>query len=86
MAFAALTGAWATWWLNNRHGGLPTGTFGSALPSDLLVGDYVVGMRSTVASLGNTNAGVRSVTFSRPGVPNYTVGMRTADPIHVIRP
>lgn len=86
MAFTAVTGAWATWWVANRNGGVPTGTFGSALVSDLLVGDYVVGARSKVEVLGTTTSGVRTLTLSRPGYPNYVVGWRAADTVHIIRP
>ena len=86
MAFTAVTGTWASWWLANRNGGLPSGTFGSALVSDLLAGDYVVGSRTTVVSTGTTTSGVRTLTLSRPGAPNFTVGWRTADTVHIIRP
>lgn len=85
MAFTTVTGAYANWWLANRNGGLPGGTFGSALVSDLLVGDYVVGARSKVVSLGSTVSGVLTLTLSRVGYPNYTVGWRTADTVHIIR-
>jgi hypothetical protein len=86
MAFAAVTGAYATWWAANRNGGVGAGTFGTALVSDLLVDDYVIGARSTVVSLGTTTSGVRTLTLSRPGYSNYTVGWRTADTVHIIRP
>lgn len=86
MAFNAVTGAWANWWKENRPGGLPDGTFGSALVSDLAAGDYVVGARSTVVSTGSTSSGIRTLTLQRPGSANYNVGWRTADTIHIIRP
>lgn len=86
MAFSTVTGAWANWWAANRNGGVTAGTFGAALPSDLVAGDYVVGARSTVVSTGTTTSGVRTLTLSRPGYPNYTVGWRTADTVHIIRP
>lgn len=86
MAFTAVTGAYASWWVANRPGDLPNGTFGTALVSDLLVGDYVTGARCTVVSLGTTTSGVRTMTMSRPGHPNFTVGWRTADTVHIIRP
>jgi hypothetical protein len=86
MSFAAVTGVWANWWLANRNGGVATGTFGSALVSDLLAADYVVGARTTVVSTGTTTSGVRTLTLSRPGYPNFVVGWRTADTVHIIRP
>lgn len=86
MAFSTVTGAWANWWKANRNGGYPGGTFGSALVSDLAVDDYVVGARSTVVSTGSTASGIRTLTLSRPGAVNYTVGWRTADTVHIIRP
>lgn len=86
MSFVAVTGAWASWWLANRNGGVASGTFGSALVSDLAVGDYVVGARTTVVSTGSTTSGVRTLTLSRPDAPNFTVGWRTADTVHIIRP
>lgn len=86
MAFSTVTGTYATWWLANRNGGVATGTFGSALVSDLAVDDYVIGARSKVVSLGTTTSGVLTLTLSRPGYPNYTVGWRTADTVHIIRP
>jgi hypothetical protein len=86
MAFASITGAYANWWTSNRNGGVQAGTFGTALVSDLLVNDYVVGVRSKVVSLGTTTSGVLTLTLSRPGYPNYTVSWRTTDTVHIIRP
>lgn len=86
MAFSTVTGAYANWWTANRPGDASGGTFGTALVSDLLVGDYVTGARATVIALGTTTSGVRTMTMSRPGYPNFTVGWRTADTVHVIRP
>lgn len=86
MAFTTVTGTYANWWTANRNGGVAAGTFGTALVSDLAAGDYVIGARSTVVSTGTTTSGVRTLTLSRPGFLNYTVGWRTADTVHIIRP
>ena len=85
MAFTAITGTYASWWIANRPGDNAAGTFGTALVSDLLVGDYVTGARATVVSLGSTVSGIRTMTMSRPGYLNFTVGWRTADTVHIIR-
>ena len=86
MAFSTVTGTYASWWIANRPGDAASGTFGTALVSDLIVNDYVTGARCTVVSLGSTVSGVRTMTMSRPGYPNFTVGWRTADTVHIIRP
>lgn len=86
MSFVGVTGPWASWWLANRNGGLPTGTFGSALVSDLAVGDYIIGVRSKVATVGGVTSGMQSFTLSRVGYSNYPVSWRTGDTVHIIRP
>lgn len=85
MAFTNLTNAQTTWFLTNRHAGLSDGTPGTALVSDLLVGDYVIGARAKIASLGTTTSGVRTLTLDRVGT-QFTVGWVAASSAIIIRP
>jgi hypothetical protein len=84
MAFSALNNAQTAWYLANRPGGLPNGTPGTALVSDLAVNDFVIGARATVVSTGTTTSGVRTLTVSRAGM-NFTVQWVAASTVLIIR-
>lgn len=86
MAFAALNNAQTTWFKTNRHGGLPSGNAGTALVSDLLVNDYLVGMRATVTATGTTTSGVRTLTVNRFGQGTMTIQWVAASTVIIIRP
>lgn len=85
MAFAGLNNAQTAWWLANRPGGLPEGTPGTALVSDLAADDYLVGARARVAGTGSTSGGVRTLTLERLGT-QFTVGWVAASSVIIIRP
>jgi hypothetical protein len=84
MAFATLTNAWTSWILSNRSGLKPSGTIGTALVSDLLVGDYEFGSRALVSALGTTTAGVRTLTMSRLG-QTFIVNWTATSTVLIIR-
>lgn len=84
MAFSALNNTQTAWFLANRPGGLPSGTPGTCLVSDLLVGDYDVGSRGKVSALGATTSGLRSVTFTRNGL-TFTVNWTATSTVLIIR-
>jgi hypothetical protein len=86
MAFAALSNTWTAWYLANRPGSAPAGTPGTALISDLIANDYLVGGRMTVVSTGTTTSGVRTLTVKRADGPNFTVAYTAASSVLIIRP
>ena len=85
MAFSTLNNTWTSWYLANRPGDKPTGSPGTALVSDLVAGDYVVGSRASVVSTGTTTSGNRTLTMSRVGYPNFTVVWVAASTVLIIR-
>lgn len=87
MAFASInpaTNPQIAWYLANRNGGLPSGTPGSALVSDLLANDYLVGSRCKIVSIGATTAGVTTLNVTRNGI-NFAVGQLAASTVIIIR-
>jgi hypothetical protein len=84
MALAQIVGAYATWIMANRSGGIPAGVPYDATVNDLAVGDFLVGSRAHVTALGVTGT-TRSVTVSRLGVPMGTVTMVGASAIRIVR-
>lgn len=84
MAFSALNNSQTAWFLANRPGGLPAGTPGTCLVSDLAVGDFDIGSRAKVTATGATTSGVRSITMQRAGV-TFTVNWTAASTVLIIR-
>jgi hypothetical protein len=84
MALTQVTGAPATYWLNNRPGNNAEGTVYDCLVSDLAVGDFLCGPRAHVTATGSTTSGVRTLTVSRLGVSS-TVAYVATTTIRIIR-
>lgn len=85
MTFTPTSNPQNTWFLQNRNGGLPTGTIGVATVADLLVGDYLVGTRATVTVLGTTTSGNRTLTLTSNGI-SFVVSLVAASSLTIIRP
>lgn len=77
MAITTLSQAIHDWWMSWRPGvnTSPSATMRTGLVSDLAVGDYLVGPRAIVTSIGASGAAtvVRSVTLQRRGELTFTV-------------
>jgi len=67
MARTIVSDTYSTWLMAIRNGNKPTGVVYNCLVSDLVAGDYIVGARLLVTSLGATTGGVRAVTGTRVG-------------------
>lgn len=81
---AALTDTYATWLIAQRNGGKASGTVYDCLVSDLVVGDYLVGPRCFVATVGATTSGVRAMTFTRLGF-TFAANYVAASTVRIIR-
>lgn len=86
MAFAALVNTYTAWMLANRAGSAPGGSPGTALVSDLIVGDWLVGARATVTALGTTTSGVRTLTLGKISGASHSVQWVAASSVVIIRP
>lgn len=84
MALTQVTGNRATYWLNARPGVSGGTTVYTALVSDLVVDDFVCGMRATITSVGGTSSGNRTLTFNRLG-HTWTQTLPAASTVMIIR-
>lgn len=87
MAWTALTQSIQDLWLATRQPvGGSTSTLGTALVSDLVVGDFLPGARATVTATGSTVSGNRSLTLQRRGELTFTVSWPATASMWVARP
>jgi hypothetical protein len=85
MTFSTLNNSQTAWYQENRPGHAIAGSSGTALISDLIVNDYLVGTRARVVSTGTTTSGVRTLTLERLGI-QFTVGWVATSSVIIIRP
>ena len=90
MAVTTLSQAINDWWLSWRPGvGTdPSATLRSGLISDLQVGDYLVGPRAVVTSIGATGGATvtRSITLQRRGELTFDVAWVNGATVWFTRP
>lgn len=72
------------WWQQWRPGPHPSGQLWSVTVNELAVGDYLVGSRQRVVSLGTTGTN-RNVTLERLGVTAPAVSWVGASTLVVLR-
>lgn len=87
MAFVALTQSIQDFWLSIRQptNAAPKTTLGSALVSDLVVDDFLPGVRAVVTATGATTSGNRSLTLEGHDALTYTVSWPAAATVWVAR-
>lgn len=83
MALTSLSAALQT--LLVLQGRIGAGTANSALISDLVDGDFLLGPRAYVVGTPTVSGTNRVITLKRRDMPNYTVTWNAADTVWIIR-
>lgn len=87
MAWSALAQTIQDLWLATRQpvGAAAKTQLGTALVSDLVVGDFLPGVRATVTATGATTSGNRAVTLQRRGELSFSVSWPATASVWVAR-